>query len=109
MNIPSHDILQLFLLESTFENETVRPVYRPICTQFREKIVFEMVERTVETDRHVVDVGKDGTFGTFAEDERWGKCDFFAESKRGVIFSKDSKHSMEQLESLGIHKLHRRT
>ena len=48
-----------------------------------------------------MDVGKDGTFGTFAEDERGRKRDLFAESKRGVIFSKDSKHSMEQLESLG--------
>src|SRR5271170_505070 len=97
MNIPSHNVLQLFLLEPTLENETVGPVYRPIRTQLGKKVVFEMVEWPMETNRHVINVGKDGTLGAFPEDKRWRKSDLFAKSEGGVIFSKDSEHSMEQL------------
>ena len=95
MNITSHNVLQLFLLEPTLENETVGPVYRAVSSQLSEKIVFEMVEGSVETNRHVVDVGKDGTFGTFPEDKRRRESDFFAESKGWVIFSKNSEHAMK--------------
>ena len=95
MNIPSHDVLQLLLLEPTLENETVGPVYGTISTQLGEKVVFEMVEWSVETNRHVVYVGKDGTFGTFPEDKRWRESNFLAESEGWVIFSKNSEHAMK--------------
>ena len=54
-----------------------------------------MVEWAVETNRHVVDVGKDGTFGTFPEDKRWRESDFLPESEGRVIFSKNSEHTMK--------------
>jgi hypothetical protein len=49
----------------------------------------------VETNGHVVDVGKDGTFGTFAEDKRRRESDFLAESEGWIIFSKNSEHAMK--------------
>jgi hypothetical protein len=48
----------------------------------------------METDRLIVDICENGTFGAFAEDEGGWKGDFLSETERGVIFAENTEYSV---------------
>ena len=59
----------------------------------------------METDCHVVYVGEDGSFGTFAEDEGRGESYFFAEAEGRIVFAQDTEYSVQQLKCQHMDKI----
>ena len=65
-----------------------------VRSKFSEKVVLEVVEGTVKMGCLVVDIGEDGTFGTFAENEGGWESDFLAEAEGGVVFTEDTEYAV---------------
>jgi hypothetical protein len=53
-----------------------------------------MIQGTVKTGRLVIDVGEDGSLGSFSVDKGGWKRDFLAETEGGIVFTKNSKYSV---------------
>jgi len=95
MDVSSHNILQLLLLKSPFQNKSMWSVDAAIRSQLSKEIVLEMIQRTVKTGCLVVDVGEDGSLGSFSKYKWWWEGDFLAETEGGIVLTKDSEYPMQ--------------
>ena len=92
-------VLNLFLLESTLDNQTLRTIDRARCSHFSKQVLNNVLGLSAHTLADIGKIRKGSLFRTFSRDLRRYDCVFLLiTGKLRVVFSNDTKDSGEELQ-----------
>ena len=102
-DVSTEDMLDLLLLETTFDDEAAGTIDGPGSTHFGEHVLNDVLRLPVHTFADVGDVGKDGLLVTLTHDLGWrdsvtfaGRCE-----KSGIRCVELTEEPVEELQASG--------